>query len=322
MFTNETVINVKAGNGGNGCFSFQREKYKPRGRPNGGSGGRGGNVYVKGSVNVHTLQDISYHRSYKAGHGKHGKGSNKDGENGNDIVIPIPIGTVILDFKTGDILYDCIKPGKNIIIAQGGIGGRGNAALSNQSNPNPNYTEYGKPGGEKKLRFSLKVLADVGLVGRPNAGKSTFLSSISNAHPKIADYPFTTTYPTLGLVKLQGTFDSFVVADIPGLIEDAHKGKGLGFRFLKHIERTRVLAVMVEATSYNPKAEAEMLINELSQYNPLLSEKPKCFLLTKSDLVPEDFLNSLPGWLPISSVTGTGVKEALTRMKKLIDEAD
>lgn len=320
MFIDETIISVKAGDGGNGCFSYCREKYKPRGKPNGGEGGRGGHIYARGSVHAHTLLDISYHRSYKAGRGEHGKGSNKDGKNGKDIIITVPLGTIIIDEENGEILHDCVKPGQKVIIAHGGRGGRGNASLVSPKNPNPDHAEYGKAGEEKNLKLVLKVLADVGLVGRPNAGKSTFLSVISHAHPKIADYPFTTIEPYLGIVKLHDEFESFVVADIPGLIEDSYKGKGLGIRFLKHIERTKILAIMVEATSKDPVSEADILINELSQYSPVLAEKPKCFMLTKTDLLPKDTLKKIPGWLSISSVTKSGVKEVIQAFKRLLDK--
>lgn len=322
MFIDETVISVKAGDGGNGCFSYLREKYKPKGKPNGGNGGRGGHIYIKGSVHVHTLLDISYHHSYKAERGEHGKGSNKYGRNGKDIIIQVPLGTVIIDNDSNEILYDCIKAEKEVIIACGGRGGRGNASLVSRKNPNPDYAEYGKPGEEKNLRLILKVLADVGLVGRPNAGKSTFLSTISHARPKIADYPFTTREPHLGIVKLSDEFDTFVVADIPGLIEGSYKGKGLGIKFLKHIERTRTLAIMVEATSKNPEVEAEMLINELKQYSPILTVKPKCFILSKADLLPKESNKNIPGWFFLSSVTKAGVQEIIQELKKLLDTID
>lgn len=320
MFIDETVISVKAGDGGNGCFAYCREKYKPKGKPNGGNGGRGGHIYITGSVHVHTLLDISYHRSYKADRGEHGKGSNKYGKKGKDVIIPVPLGTIITNDDNGEILYDCEKPDKKVTIARGGRGGRGNASLVNRKNPNPDHAEYGKSGEEKKLRLVLKVLADVGLVGRPNAGKSTFLSVISHAHPKIADYPFTTTEPYLGIVKLSDEFDSFVVADIPGLIEGSYKGKGLGIRFLKHIERTRIIALMIEATSEDPEAEAEILINELKQYSPVLAEKPKCFILSKTDLLPEESIKNIPEWFLLSSVTKAGVQEVIHEFKRLLEK--
>ncbi len=322
MFIDEAVINVKAGDGGNGCFSYHRAKYKPRGKPNGGNGGRGGNIVILASDQVHTLQDVSYHHSYKADRGEHGKGSDKYGRKGNNIIIKVPMGTLILDDTTGDILLDCIDPKLEYVVAKGGRGGRGNAAMKSRNNPNPEKSEFGKPGEEKKLRLNLKVLADVGLVGRPNAGKSTFITKISKAHPKIADYPFTTTEPHLGIVKLHDEYDSFVMADIPGLIEGSNKGKGLGIRFLKHIERTRVLAILVESVTEDPEAEAEVLVQELHQYSSILAKKPKCFILTKTDLFPDDSYPKIKGWHSISSVTGKGVEDIIHVLKKHIDEVE
>jgi GTP-binding protein len=317
MFIDETKITIKAGDGGDGCYSHLREKYRPKGGPDGGDGGRGGSIFMQGSTQKHTLMDISYHRSYKAQRGAHGKGSKRTGKRGEDITVFIPLGTVIYDDETGEILYDCVAADLQLLIASGGAGGKGNAALRNRNNPNPERAEPGLPGQERKLRLELKVLADVGLVGRPNAGKSTFLSIISKAHPKIADYPFTTTEPHLGIVKIENSYDSFVVADIPGLIEGSHLGKGLGIRFLRHIERTRILAIMVEATAEDPLQEAETLLHELRQYSPLLADKPKCFILTKTDLLPAQ--PDIPGWLPMSSVSRTGVIDVLRVLKKLID---
>lgn len=320
MFIDETVVTIKAGDGGNGCYAYERVKYKPRGKPNGGCGGRGGHVYFKGSTHIHTLQDVSYHHTYKAQRGDHGKGSNKDGRNGKDIVIPIPLGTIVIDDKTGQILYDCVEAGKKVLIARGGRKGRGNAALVTQKNPHPEHAEFGKPGENKTVRLVLKVLADVGLVGRPNAGKSTFLSVVSHAHPKIAPYPFTTLEPHLGIVRNNDPDgNSFVIADIPGLIENSHKGKGLGIRFLKHIERTKILAIMVEATHPEPEKEAQILIDELHHYSSSLTEKPKCFILTKVDLV-EDSLPHIEGWHMLSSVSGDGIQEILDVFRKLLEK--
>ncbi|MFP4013114.1 MAG: GTPase ObgE [Chitinispirillaceae bacterium] len=324
MFIDETTIEVKAGDGGNGCHSYERLKYQPKGRPDGGNGGRGGDIYMVGSPQIHTLQDVAYHRHYKADRGAHGKGKNQTGRSGEDIVIPVPLGTIIHDEASGEIIADCLEEGQKQIVAQGGRGGRGNAALVTKRNPNPEFCEPGKPGELRKLKLVLKVLADVGLVGRPNAGKSTFLSRVSHARPKIADYPFTTTQPHLGIVKPKNRpyGDSFVVADIPGIIEDCHMGKGLGIRFLKHIERTRVLAIMVEATSQDPRKDAEVLLNELSHYSTHLAGKPKCFILTKCDLLSEQSSPELPeNWLRISAVTGENLETALEQLTRIIEES-
>ncbi len=321
MFIDETIIEVKAGDGGNGCYAHDRQKYHPKGRPSGGSGGRGGHIYFQGSAQLHTLQDIAYHRSYRAERGQHGKGSYKTGANGNDVVLKAPLGTIISDADTGDILLDCIQEDKRRIIARGGRGGRGNADLANPRNPNPERAEFGKLGDQRRLRLELKVLADIGLVGRPNAGKSTLLARVSRAHPKIADYPFTTTQPNLGIVKLS-EYDSFVMADIPGLIEGSHEGKGLGIRFLRHIERTRVLVIMVEATAEDPQREAETLINELSEYSRLLAAKPTCLVLTKIDLLPADDKPVIPdGWFGISAITGAGLDRILWECRRLLRSA-
>ncbi len=322
MFIDETAIFVKAGDGGNGCFSYERLKYKPKGKPDGGDGGRGGHIYVSGSKQVHTLQDIAYHQQYKAERGAHGKGSNKAGRSGESITIKVPLGTVIYDKDSGDLLIDCLQEETLVVIAKGGRGGRGNCALTSSRNPNPDHSEPGKPGEEKNLRLVLKILADVGLVGRPNSGKSTFLSKISKAKPKIADYPFTTTSPNLGIVKMSGGYDTFTVADIPGLIEDCHKGKGLGIRFLRHIERTKILAILVEATSADPLSDAEILLNELAHYSQELASKPKCFILSKSDLLPSDSNLKLPqDWLTMSTVTGEGLDTVLNRLYSMVISA-
>jgi GTPase len=320
MFIDEAVIEVKAGTGGNGCHAYERQPFKPKGHPDGGDGGRGGHIYMIGNAQAHTLQDTAFRRHYKAERGTHGKGSNKTGKNGEDITIAVPLGTVIQDADTNQIIADCIAEGKLIIVAKGGRGGRGNASLVSRKNRNPETVEEGKPGEEKRLRLVLKVLADVGLVGRPNAGKSTFLSRISHARPKIADYPFTTTKPNLGIVA-SGEYSSFVVADIPGLIEDSHKGKGLGIRFLRHIERTRVLALLVDCTSDNPKAEAKVLLHELAEYSQSLAEKPKLFILTKTDIFPQDEKLKLPkGWLSMSAVTGEGVDKVVRKLAAMVRE--
>lgn len=323
MFIDETTINVKAGDGGNGCFAYQRLKYIPKGRPDGGDGGRGGHIYIKGSSQIHTLQDTAYHQHYKAERGDHGKGSDKFGKNGQDITIDVPLGTVIYDKDTGDLIVDCLQEGVPVLVARGGKGGRGNGSIASPRNPNPERCEPGKPGEEKNLRLVLKILADVGLVGRPNSGKSTLLSKISHAKPKIADYPFTTTEPNLGIVRIPGGYSSFVVADIPGLIEDCHKGKGLGIRFLRHIERTKILAILVESTSENPIADANVLLSELAHYSEDLAAKPKCFILTKNDLLSSDLDLKIPeGWFCMSAVTGDGLQNVLLKLSELVSKTN
>jgi GTP-binding protein len=321
VFIDETVINVEAGDGGNGCHAYERQKYKPKGRPDGGDGGNGGNVYFEGSPQVHTLQDVAYHQRYKAERGAHGQGSSKTGRNGEDIIIKVPLGTVIRDEETGDLLIDCLREGALEMIARGGRGGRGNGALACQKDPNPEFCEPGKPGEKKRLRLILKVLADVGLVGRPNAGKSTFISAISRARPKIADYPFTTKEPHLGIVNTPKGYDSFVTADIPGLIEDCHLGKGLGIRFLRHIERTKILAIMVDISSENIEADAQVLLHELAEYSQSLAAKPKVFIATKSDLINPDSPPYIADrWMKISAVTGEGVDAVVRKLSEMVKE--
>jgi GTP-binding protein len=267
---------------------------------------------------------VSYRRLYKAGRGAHGKGSSKTGRNGEDIEVLIPLGTLIYDDESGQLLHDCVTEGEIFTAARGGKGGLGNDTLSSAQNRSPQYVLPGQKGQEKRLRLMLKVLADVGLVGRPNAGKSTFLSCVSRAHPKIADYPFTTTEPHLGIVGFDDSYKSMIVADIPGLIEDSHKGKGLGIRFLKHIERTKVLAILVESLSENPKKDAEILLRELAAYSPDLIKKPYCCILTKADLCEKRPPKGLPkGWLWMSAVTGDNVEKVLNKIRAMVEkEAD
>jgi GTP-binding protein len=320
MFIDEAVIDVHAGNGGNGCFAYERAKFKPQGPPAGGNGGRGGHVLVQGDRQLHTLRDAAYHKTYKAQRGHHGQGSNKYGKNAGDIVIRVPLGTIISDHETGRMLFDCVNHGQEMIVARGGRGGRGNAALVHKRNPQPEQCEPGQPGETRRLRLTLKVLADIGLVGRPNAGKSTFLSRISHAHPKIADYPFTTTEPHLGIVKARRGFGSYVVADIPGLIEGSHTGRGLGARFLRHIERTRILAILVECVSAGPAADARVLLDELAHYSPELAARPKVFICTKTDLLDGIDPPEIPDdWLRMSAVTGKGVDAVLDTFEEMLD---
>ncbi len=319
MFIDETVIEVQAGDGGNGCCAYERTRSRPKGRATGGSGGRGGHIVIRGSSQLHTLQDCSYRRHYRAERGAHGKGSNWTGRSAEDVTIDVPLGTMVYDTATETLLHDCVHDGRTFVVARGGWGGRGNADLVSRKNPSPQGAEHGQAGQCLKLRLTLKVLADVGLVGRPNAGKSTLLSRISRARPAIADYPFTTTEPHLGIVAFAESFDSMVVADIPGLIEDSHKGKGLGIRFLRHIERTRVLAVMVESTSQDPRGDADVLVSELRAYSEVLAAKPICFVLSKTDLLAEGH-TAPPGWVALSSVTGQGLDELLSTLRSMLRE--
>lgn len=315
MFIDEAEIEVKAGDGGKGCCAFERSRRNASGRPSGGSGGRGGNIVMRASSQLRTLQDCSYRRVYQAERGVHGKGSNWTGADGAGVTIDVPLGTVVQDSRAGRTLCDLVRDGQEHVVARGGRGGKGNQALMSHSNRYPQHALPGQKGEQRMLRLTLKVLADVGLVGRPNAGKSTFLARISRARPAIADYPFTTKEPYLGIAAFPGTYESIVVADIPGLIEDSHKGRGLGIRFLRHVERTRMLALMVECTSPDPQAEAQVLLRELRAYSPLLAGKPMCFLLTKTDLRPD--MSPPPGWLPLSSVSGQGVTQVLAEFRRM-----
>lgn len=317
MFIDETRLELSAGDGGNGCFSYERQKYKPKGKPDGGNGGRGGNICLVGSPQVHTLQDVAYRHHYRAERGVHGKGKNMYGRSGEDIKILVPLGTMVYNDETDEILTDCLVEGREVVVARGGRGGRGNGTIASYRNRNPEGSEPGKPGEVKVIRLVLKMLADVGLVGRPNAGKSTFLSRISHARPKVADYPFTTTKPHLGIVRVKDGFESFVVADIPGIIEDCHTGKGLGIRFLKHIERTKVLAILIDAATEDPQADAQVLLHELEQYSSALAEKPVLFILTKKDTLDKPAV--LPhGWEIMSAVTGDGVDGVVWKLFDLV----
>jgi len=285
MFIDEAKILVKAGDGGKGCMAFRREKYVPKGGPSGGDGGDGGSVIVESSSHVNTLLAFRYNREFRADRGRHGEGSNCHGATGEDTVIRVPVGTVVFDEESGEPLFDFTAPGLQFLAARGGKGGRGNARFASSTNRAPRRTEPGQPGEERRLRLELKLLADVGLVGFPNAGKSTLLSKLSAAHPKIADYPFSTVEPCLGVVAA-GDGDSFVMADIPGLIEGAHQGHGLGTRFLRHIERTRLLVHLVDVseTERDPVEDFRVVRNELKQFSAALLEKPVIVVANKVDL--------------------------------------
>ncbi|MGA0570146.1 Obg family GTPase CgtA [Variovorax sp. VNK109] len=290
-FVDEAYIDIAAGDGGNGCVSFRHEKYKEFGGPNGGDGGRGGHVYALADVNLNTLVDFRFSRRHEAKRGQHGMGSDMFGAAGDDIVLKMPVGTIITDAETGEVLYELLTPGEQIMIAKGGDGGFGNMRFKSAINRAPRQKTPGWPGEKKNLKLELKVLADVGLLGMPNAGKSTLISAISNARPKIADYPFTTLHPNLGVVRV-GPEQSFVVADVPGLIEGASEGAGLGHQFLRHLQRTRLLLHLVDLAPFDdavdPVAQAKAIVGELKKYDEALFRKPRWLVLNKLDMVPAE----------------------------------
>ena len=321
-FIDHTTISIKAGDGGNGCIAFLREKFRPKGGPCGGDGGAGGNIIFKVNSQLATLQDISLKNYYHAENGSHGKGKNKHGKNGKDIFIFVPPGTIIKNTDTQQVLHDLIELDDKFLVAKGGNGGFGNARYKTQVNTAPRIANDGQKGGSLKLDLELKVLADIGLVGFPNSGKSTFISSVSNAQPKIADYPFTTLTPNLGIVKFSN-YQSFVMADIPGLIQGAAHGKGLGNQFLRHVERTKALVFMIDSQSENIMEDLRTLQNELKQHNPALLKKPSLLLLTKIDLYSKDLFKNkkitkkIPQ-LSISSLNGYNIKQSIQSMAELL----
>ncbi|HEX6059478.1 MAG TPA: GTPase ObgE [Gemmatimonadaceae bacterium] len=289
MFIDRVIVNVKAGTGGSGATSFRREKFVPMGGPDGGDGGRGGDVIVRGDSNLATLLDYTYRDSWTAERGQHGMGSNKTGASGADVVLPVPPGTVVRDADTGELLGEVLESGEELVVAKGGRGGKGNAFFVTATHQAPREWQPGEEGVERRLELELKLIADVGLVGQPNAGKSTLLSVISAARPKIADYPFTTLAPNLGVVQLSDS-RTFVVADIPGIIEGAHEGKGLGLKFLRHLERTRVLAFLIPIDALDWQAEYDQLRHEVAEYSAELAAKPHCVVFTKLDLLGEAYV--------------------------------
>jgi GTP-binding protein len=290
-FVDEAFIDIAAGDGGNGCVSFRHEKYKEFGGPNGGDGGRGGHVFAVADSNLNTLVDFRFSRRHEAKRGQHGMGSDMFGAAGDDIILKMPVGTIISDAETGEVLYELLTPGEVITIAKGGDGGFGNMRFKSAINRAPRQKTPGWPGEKKNLKLELKVLADVGLLGMPNAGKSTLISAISNARPRIADYPFTTLHPNLGVVRV-GPEQSFVVADLPGLIEGASEGAGLGHLFLRHLQRTRLLLHVIDLAPFDegvdPVAQAKAIVGELKKYDAALYEKPRWLVLNKLDMVPTD----------------------------------
>jgi GTP-binding protein len=310
-FVDLATVEAVAGNGGAGAMSFRREKYVPKGGPDGGDGGGGGSVYVEANPNLNTLLDYRYRTHWKAQSGKPGEGANKTGKSASDIVMPVPPGTAVLE--KGRLIGEVIEPGSRLLVARGGRGGRGNARFATSTHRAPREWEPGERGEWRRIELSLKLIADVGLLGEPNAGKSTLLGAVSAAHPKIADYPFTTLTPQLGVCGLSDG-RSFVIADIPGIIEGAHEGRGLGDRFLRHVERTRVLAVLIPSDTTDPQKTYDLLREELTQYSPALAGRPHVIVFTKRDLVPED--TPLPdieapgvvGVSGISAVARTGLE--------------
>jgi len=290
-FIDEAQIEVQAGNGGNGIVAFRREKFIPKGGPSGGDGGRGGSIYAIAERNINTLIDYRYARQHKARGGEHGRGSDQYGAGGDDVVLRVPVGTVIKDLESGEIIADLAENEQKVLVAQGGKGGLGNIHFKSSTNRAPRECTPGVPGEVKQLHLELRVLADVGLLGNPNAGKSTFITAVSNARPKVADYPFTTLHPNLGVVRV-GPERSFVLADVPGLIEGAANGAGLGHQFLKHLQRTRVLLHLVDMAPLNedtdPATEARAIVRELRMYDASLADKPRWLLLNKMDMIPQD----------------------------------
>ncbi len=324
MLVDQVVIKVTAGTGGSGASSFARFKYKPKGGPDGGDGGRGGSVYIQADANLGTLLDYRYHTHWKAERGEHGKGKNKTGASRDDITLPVPPGTLIRDTGTGEVLGEVLRDGERVLVAKGGRGGRGNSRFATPTHRAPREWEPGEEGEEREIELTLKLIADVGLVGEPNAGKSTLLSVISAARPKIADYPFTTLEPSLGVVGLSGN-RSFVVADIPGIIEGAHQGKGLGLRFLRHVERTRALAYLVPLDAEDPAAVYARLRDEIRRYSEELAAKPHLLVLTKRDVLgahapPTINAPDALRQLSVSAVSGEGLETLTEGLWRIVRE--
>lgn len=307
MFVDRVVVNVEAGTGGSGCTSFRREHRVPMGGPDGGDGGRGGDIMIKGDSNLATLLDYTYRDRWAAERGEHGMGSNKTGHSGADIIMPVPPGTIVRDAASGEIVAEILDDGQIAIVAKGGRGGKGNSFFATATHQSPREWQPGEEGEGRTLELELKLIADVGLVGQPNAGKSTLLSVISAARPKIADYPFTTLAPNLGVVQLSD-HRTFVVADIPGIIEGAHEGKGLGLQFLRHIERTRILAFLIPIDAMDWQSEYDQLRHEVGAYSEELARRPHCVVFTKMDLFGEDYLPPIEtqGAFAMFAVSGAG----------------
>jgi GTP-binding protein len=325
MLIDRAIVRVVGGTGGSGASSFARFKYKPKGGPDGGDGGHGGSVYVRADANLSTLLDYRYRTLWQAERGEHGRGKTQTGASAPDIYLPIPPGTVVRNAETGELIGEVLEEGETLRVARGGRGGRGNARFATSTHQAPREWEPGEEGENRQIELVLKLIADVGLVGEPNAGKSTLLSVVSAARPKIADYPFTTLEPNLGVVGLPG-HRSFVVADIPGIIEGAHQGRGLGLRFLQHVERTRLLAFLIPLASENPQAAYDRLRHEVRQYSETLAGKEHVVILTKRDLLrsaealPQLRAPEAAGVHAISSATGAGIEELKEHLWKLVNE--
>ncbi|HEX5386085.1 MAG TPA: GTPase ObgE [Gemmatimonadales bacterium] len=326
MFADRAVVRVVGGAGGSGASSFARFKYKPKGGPDGGDGGRGGSVWVRGDANLTTLLDYRYRTIWRAERGEHGKGKTQTGRSAPDVELPVPPGTEVHRADDGVLLGEVLRAGDRLLVARGGRGGRGNARFATPTHQAPREWEPGEEGEDREIELVLKLIADVGLVGEPNAGKSTLLSVLSAARPKIADYPFTTLEPNLGVAALPD-HRTFVVADIPGIVEGAHEGKGLGLRFLQHVERTRVLAFLLPLDSPDPQDAYSRLRREIEQYGVALAERPHLVVLTKRDLLPggaplpEIAAPDASGALAISSATGSGIENLKERLWSFVSEA-
>ena len=328
-FIDEVIITVQSGSGGRGCVSFRREKFIPRGGPDGGDGGKGGDVVLSTTSRKRTLYQFRYQKYFKAKNGTHGQGKQKTGKNGQDVVIEIPPGTLVTDAETGQTIKDFVEPGETLVIAKGGRGGQGNTKFKTSTHRAPRFAQPGEPGEIKTFQLELKLLADVGIIGLPNAGKSTLISSVSSARPKIGDYPFTTLFPSLGVVRTDWG-EPFVIADIPGLIEGAHKGTGLGIRFLRHIERTRILVHLVDVSTIeteDPLKSYHTVNNELSMYDQKLVEKPQIVVLNKLDLpgakkLAATFQSALKDIKValISALTGKGIEDLTSQIVQLLDK--
>ena len=328
MFIDQVTVDVSAGHGGSGMTAFRREKFIPKGGPSGGDGGRGGSVYVVGARNLWTLLDYTYRRKWAAESGESGGTSQRSGRSADDLLMPVPLGTLVTDADTGVVLGEVTEDGQQLLVAKGGRGGLGNQHFATPTRQAPYHFQPGEEGEHRRIELTLKLIADVGLLGEPNAGKSTLLAAVTKARPKIADYPFTTLEPNLGVVQLSGS-RSFVIADIPGIIEGAHEGKGLGLKFLRHVERTRVLLYMVPVDAPDLLAAYQLLRHEVGRFAPALAERPHMVAWTKSDLVPDPAELDLPATpdafasVTISSVAQKGLDGLLeTLWKRLVVERE